>query len=195
MIAFSRLSAFLLFVLSLSFLTCAAPTSSKTQELSVRGGDCHTVINALADLEAKLKLNLDACVAIKADVDINAEIIAKVKADIEATAHVVASVGAIVDVDAKLKAEVITHIATVVTLVAKILIKLSAKISASVMANIILQIDACLKALLVALNVCIQGVVSLSLKAIVDLTVVVFIKVKLLLCADILGLLKVGIAL
>ncbi|KAG8729769.1 hypothetical protein FRC11_008048 [Ceratobasidium sp. 423] len=195
MIAFSRLASFLFFMLSLSFLTCAAPTSGKTQELAVRGGDCNTVLNALVDVEAKLKGHLDVCVNADVLADVNVNLIAKVVADINACVDVVAKVGVIANVDAKVKADIVARIAAIVTLCARILIKLSAKLSVSVMASICAQIDVCLKALLVALNVCISGVVGLSLKAIVDLTVVVFIKVKLALCADVLGLLKIGVAL
>ncbi|QRW26545.1 hypothetical protein RhiXN_12206 [Rhizoctonia solani] len=194
MIAFSRLTTLLLFVLSLGFLTCAAPTTGNGQALSVRGGDCANVVDALASLKTKLEVHLDACDLVKADTDVNVLIIAKVKADVEEATKAVAKIGVIADVDAKIKADIVARIAVIVSLVVKILIKLSAKIS-SIMADICIQIDVCLKALLVALNVCINGVVALSLKAIVDLTILVFIKVKLSLCAGLLGLLNISVAL
>ncbi|CEL61267.1 hypothetical protein RSOLAG1IB_09889 [Rhizoctonia solani AG-1 IB] len=192
MLAFSRLTTFLLFVLSLSFLTCAAPTSGKAQELSIREDNCSGVVTALAQLEAKLKVHLDACAQIDAKVGAE-DLIVKVKADIDATVQAVVSVNVHGNVEGKVKTEIIGRIAAIITIVAKILIKLSAKLSVSVMAQICVQIDACLKALLLSLNVLIPGIVSLSLNAIVDLTVIVFIKVKLVLCAEVLGLLKVHI--
>ncbi|CAE6487317.1 unnamed protein product [Rhizoctonia solani] len=193
MIAFSRLATFLVFVLSLGFLTCAAPTAGKSHDLAIRGGDCSTVVQALVDLEAKLKGHLDVCVNADVLANVEALLLTKVKKDIDVARNAVVAVGAIADVDGKVKLDIVAHIAAVITLVAQILIKLSAKLSLSVMAKICADIDVCLKALLVALNVCIQGVLGLSLKAIVDLTVVVFIKVKLLLCADVLGLLKISL--
>ncbi|KAJ1300176.1 hypothetical protein OPQ81_011928 [Rhizoctonia solani] len=195
MISFSRFTTILLFVLSLSFLTCAASTSSKTRELSARGGGCDALVTALANLDTKLKVHLDSC--IKADVlaDVQEKLVIPLVADIDATVHAAVEVGSLADLDVKVKADIAARIATIVTLVAKILIKLSTKLSVSVMTNICARIDVCLKALLVALNVCISGIVGLSLKAIVDLTVLVFIKVKLSLCADVLGLLKIGISL
>ncbi|CAE6535572.1 unnamed protein product [Rhizoctonia solani] len=191
MIAFTRLTTFLLFVLSLGFLACAAPTSDNTQALAVRSGDCNALVDALVDLEVKLKAHLDVCVNADVLADVNVNLVAKVVADVDVCTKAVLAIGAIADVDAKIKLDIIAHIAVIVKLVAQILIKISAKLSVSVMAKICAQIDLCLKALLVALNVCIDGVVGLALKAIVDLTVVVFIKVKLVLCADILGLVKV----
>ncbi|CUA77354.1 hypothetical protein RSOLAG22IIIB_06667 [Rhizoctonia solani] len=192
MLAFSRLTTFLLFVLSLGFLTCAAPTTGNTQNLAVRGGSCPDAVNALVVLETKLKGHLDVCANAEILADVDAKLIAVIKADINACVDAIVAIGVLTDVDAKVKADIVARIAIIVKLVAQILIKISAKLSVSVMAQICAQIDVCLKALLVALNVCIQGVVGLSLKAIVDLTVIVFIKVKLVLCADILGLLKVN---
>ncbi|KAG8729768.1 hypothetical protein FRC11_008047 [Ceratobasidium sp. 423] len=192
MIAFSRIAAFVLFVFSLGLLTCAAPTSAKTQDLSVRGGDVAVMANAFVDLEAKVKHYLDICVDLNAEVDVRAKIIEPLIVDIKACTDIIVKVGADIKVDAKVKADIVARIAAIVTLCAKILISLSAKLSVSVIASICAQLDVCLQALLVALNVCIQGVAGLSLKAIVDLTVLVFVKVKLALCADVLGLLKVN---
>ncbi|CAE6452463.1 unnamed protein product [Rhizoctonia solani] len=191
MIAFSRLTTFLLFVFSLGLLTCAAPTSAKIQDLSVRGDDVTVVVNALAALKPKMQNHLDACAGITAEADVYARVDLLV-ADIKACTDIVVKVGANVHADAKIKAEIVAHIAAIVTLCAKILISLSAKLTVSVMVAICAQIDICLKALLVALNVCIEGVVTLSLKGIADHAVIVFLKFKLALCAEILGLLNVS---
>ncbi|KDN35472.1 hypothetical protein RSAG8_11555, partial [Rhizoctonia solani AG-8 WAC10335] len=199
MIGFNRLATFLFFVLSLGFLTCAAPTNGNTQGLAVRGGDVHALADVLVDLKVKLTGHLDVCVNADVLAEVDAKLVAPIVADIDVAAKAVVAIGAIADVDVNVKAEIAAHIAAIVKLVAQILIKISAKLSLSVMATICAQIDVCLKALLVALNallvalnVCIQGVVGLCLQSIVDLTVVVFLKVKLVLCADILGLLKVA---
>ncbi|CAE6452481.1 unnamed protein product [Rhizoctonia solani] len=190
MIAFSRLATFLFFVLSLSYFTCAAPTSGQTHELAVRGGDCGTVMNVLMALEAKLKGHYDVCDHADVLSNVQVDIIAKVVADIDTATKACVEVGAIAiaDVPVKVKADICTRIAAIVTIVARIIIKLSAKLSISVMVTICAQLDVCLKALLVALNVCISGVVGLSLKAISDLTIVICIKIKLELCAGLLGL-------
>ncbi|EUC59583.1 hypothetical protein RSOL_320720 [Rhizoctonia solani AG-3 Rhs1AP] len=195
MIAFTRLTTFLLFVLSLGFLACAAPTSDNTQALAARSGDCNALVDALVGLEAKLNVYMDICVNAEVLADVEAKLVVPIVADLDVCTKAVVAIGAIADVDAKIKLDIIAHIAVIVKLVAQILIKISAKLSVSVMAKICAQIDLCLKALLVALNICIQGVVGLALKAIVNLTVVVFIKVKLALCADILGLLNVKVGL
>ncbi|CAE6473777.1 unnamed protein product [Rhizoctonia solani] len=192
MIGFTRLTTFLLFVLSLGFLTCAAPTSGNTQSLAVRGGGVDALVTVLVDVHTKLEAHLAVCANAEVLADVETQLVAKVAADLDVCTQAVVAIGAIADIDAKVKLDIAARVAVIVKLVAQILIKISAKLSVSVMARICAQIDVCLKALLVALNICIQGVVGLALKAIVDLTVVVFLKVKLVLCADVLGLLKIG---
>jgi hypothetical protein len=61
MIAFGRLTSFLLFVLSLSFLTCALPTPSANgnQALSARGTG-NDVLTLVADLDAKVCARVEA---------------------------------------------------------------------------------------------------------------------------------------
>jgi hypothetical protein len=61
--AFTRLTSFVLFVLSLGFLTCALPTpaSSGSNDLAVRHGDAPSSVVALVvGLEAKVKVHVDA---------------------------------------------------------------------------------------------------------------------------------------
>ncbi|KAF8758876.1 hypothetical protein RHS01_02270 [Rhizoctonia solani] len=174
MIAFSRLATFVFLILSLSFLVCASPNADGKHELLGRGDSCNKINDMLVDLRAQLDYHLGTCT----------------DDDIGKTTNAIVAIGVIADVDAKIKTDIAAHIAAVVVIVVKILIKVSAKISLSVLAKICADIDVCLKALLVALNVCVQGVLGLSLKFIVDLTVLVFLKVKLGLCADVLGLLK-----
>ena len=60
--AFTRLTSFLLFVLSLSFLTCAMPTPAiaNGKDLAVRGGSADAVISALVDVKAKVDLHVAA---------------------------------------------------------------------------------------------------------------------------------------
>jgi hypothetical protein len=62
MLAFSRLTSILLFVLSLSFLTCAAPTA-KSQGLALRGADvdANALLAVCVDAKVAIQAQLDAC--------------------------------------------------------------------------------------------------------------------------------------
>ncbi|KAF8710186.1 hypothetical protein RHS03_01686, partial [Rhizoctonia solani] len=190
MIAFSRLATFVFLILSISFLVCASPNADGKHELLGRGDSCNKVNDMLVDLRAQLDYHLGTCTDDDVLANIEVHLTGPVMAKIGKTTNAIVAIGVIADVDAKIKTDIAAHIAAVVVIVVKILIKVSAKISLSVLAKICADIDVCLKALLVALNVCVQGVLGLSLKFIVDLTVLVFLKVKLGLCADVLGLLK-----
>ena len=60
--AFTRLTNFLLFVLSLSFLTCALPTPAISNgiDLAARGDSADAVISALVDVKAKVDARVAA---------------------------------------------------------------------------------------------------------------------------------------
>jgi hypothetical protein len=60
--AFTRLTSFLLFVLSLSFLTCALPTPAVpgSNELAARHGGADAVVALIVDLQAKVDVHVKA---------------------------------------------------------------------------------------------------------------------------------------
>jgi hypothetical protein len=59
--AFTRLTSFLLFVLSLGFLTCALPTPAVpgSNELAVRHDGPHDLLTLVADLHVQVQADVD----------------------------------------------------------------------------------------------------------------------------------------
>ncbi|KAG8739277.1 hypothetical protein FRC11_000789, partial [Ceratobasidium sp. 423] len=111
MLAFGRFTSILFFVLSLSFLTCAAPTP-KSGALAVREGvrtDVDLLVAACIDVRAKVVARADAIVKIDDVVKIGTEIDAVVSA-LNVYANLVARVKVAANVDANVKAEIAAHL-------------------------------------------------------------------------------------
>ncbi|KAG8711483.1 hypothetical protein FRC12_006647 [Ceratobasidium sp. 428] len=181
--AFTRLTSFLLFVLSLSFLTCALPTPAVgSKDLAVRDDPGHVVLAAVADLYLKVEAHVD--VLAKATVLADVEVAIKaVVADVNACAAIVLAAGVNIDVDAEVKVAIVAKVALIITLIVKACIALVIKFGLVVIAFIFVSIDACLELLLKNLNICIEGIVAAIIKLLVDVQVVAFIKVHLHLLA------------
>ncbi|KAB5588626.1 Transmembrane protein [Ceratobasidium theobromae] len=193
MLAFSRLTSFLLFVLSLSFLTCALPAPApNSNALAIRGHSDVDLVKLVVDLEA----DVNAAVKVIADVDIITDLAVHVDAlvvKVNTCAQAVAAIGANIDIDASVKADLAVRIAAIITAIVHVCVSVSAKFGILVVVSLFAKIDACLHLLLLNLGVCVQGIIALVANIVVKLGVSVFADVRLNLCLSILGL--VGISL
>ncbi|KAH7332965.1 hypothetical protein B0J17DRAFT_631958 [Rhizoctonia solani] len=202
MLAFSRITSILLFVLSLSFLTCAAPTP-KSNDLAIREGvrgDGDLMAAACADLRAKVYVHagvidkVDDLVHAKSAVDLMVK-------DFNAYVALILKVKG-VKVDAKVQAEIAAHLLVIVKVVIKICASLIAKFGLTVALDLIATIQVTLKLVIDHLNVCIDGfldvfvkiVAHAELKALAEVhlnvivKLIIDIRVKLGLGVNVLGL-------
>ncbi|KAL5637329.1 hypothetical protein ACGC1H_001091 [Rhizoctonia solani] len=167
MLAFSRLASFLLFVLSLSFLTCAAPTP-KSNELAVRGegaGEAGVLV-ACIDLRTKVVAHADVIAKLDDLVKVKAVVEVVVK-DLNVYADLVLKVKG-VKVDANVQAEIAAHLVVIVNAIVKICASIIAKFGVSVCLDIIATIQVALKLVIDNLNICIAGFVNVFVKLITD---------------------------
>ncbi|KAJ1300173.1 hypothetical protein OPQ81_011925 [Rhizoctonia solani] len=170
MLTLSRIASILLFVLSLSFLTCAAPTP-KSDILTIRGegagSDAGLLLAACVDVRAKVVARADDIVKtddlarIKADIDVVVDHL-KVYADLAAKVNVVT------DVDAKVKAEIAAHLIVILKAVVKISASLISKLSLSASLDLIAKLQVAVKLVIDNLNVCIVGFIDVFVKLLDD---------------------------
>ncbi|KAH7318897.1 hypothetical protein B0J17DRAFT_711023 [Rhizoctonia solani] len=194
MLAFSRITSILFFVLSLSFLACALPTPApQTNALATRGTSAD-LLKICADLEVNVKAKVDAIanVDVKVFGDVEAHLVAIVDL-VKVAAKAIVAVGVKIDVDLDVKAQIAVHIAAVIRLIINLCVTLVAKLGVTVLLAVFVKIDVCLQLLLVNLSIVVEGIVVLVAKLVVDLTVQVFVNLNLNLCLNILGL--VGLSL
>ncbi|KAG9089253.1 hypothetical protein FS749_001493 [Ceratobasidium sp. UAMH 11750] len=185
--AFTRLTSFLLFVLSLSFLTCALPTLAPagSQDLAVRTGSGQDVLDIVLDLKAKVKAEvavLTGCgtvAEVKAEVDVIVDLV-------EVAAKVILGVGAHIEVDADIKAKIAVEVAAIISVIVQACLSVSVKIGLVLVIAIFAKIDVCLQLLLVNLGICIEGIVAVIAKLVVRISVEAIIKLHLNLCASLL---------
>ncbi|CUA77102.1 hypothetical protein RSOLAG22IIIB_12551 [Rhizoctonia solani] len=193
MLAFSRIASFLLFVLSLSFLTCAAPTAATPNALAVRSDDVGSVcLGAVVDLKAKLQEHLEACAHLSTVADAQVRV-GTISADINVAIDAVVALGADLNVSADIKAKIAAELALVIRILVKICASLVAKLGLSVVLALCVQIDALVKILLFSVDACVSGVIVICAKLLVDIDVNVLLKLNLDLCAKVLGLVKVKV--
>ncbi|KAJ1306356.1 hypothetical protein OPQ81_007362 [Rhizoctonia solani] len=186
MMAFSRLTSILLFVLSLGFLVSALPTSVENKALAARHAS-DDLVALLVDLKAKVDIDVKAIV----DVTVAADLAAKVNvlvADITACAKAVVAIGANIDIDASVKADIAVKVAAIISVIVKLCVDLVAKFGILVVVGILAQIDVCINLLLVNLGVVVNGVIALVADIVVKLGVDVFVNAHLGLCLNVLGL-------
>ncbi|KAH7318900.1 hypothetical protein B0J17DRAFT_773178 [Rhizoctonia solani] len=187
MLAFSRLTSILFFVLSLSFLACAHPTpAAKSNALAARdpGAD---LLNICANLEADVKAKCDAIA--KVDIKVLADIEVEVKAIVslvDVAAKAIPALGVKIDIGADVKAQVAVHIAAVIKLVVNLCVTLVAKLGITVLLTLLAKIDVCLQLLLSNLAIVAHGIVALIAKLLVDVTAQVFLDASLKLCLSVL---------
>ncbi|KAH7326928.1 hypothetical protein B0J17DRAFT_632860 [Rhizoctonia solani] len=136
MIAFTRLTSILLFVLSLGFLVSALPTA------------------------AKVDVDVEDIVAVKAVADLAAKVDVLVT-DITACAKAIVALGANIEIDASVKADIAVKVAAMITVIVNACVSLVAKFGILVVITLLAKIDVCLQLLIVNLGVCVEGIISL----------------------------------
>ncbi|CCO36725.1 hypothetical protein BN14_10868 [Rhizoctonia solani AG-1 IB] len=190
MLAFTRLTSILLFVLSLSFLVSALPTS-ESKALATRHAS-----NDLLDLIVKLHADVEAHVKVILAVDVALELVTKIGlliADINACATAVLAIGANIDIDASVKADIGVKVAAIISVIVKLCIDLVAKFGIFVVGALLVQIDLCLKVLISNLGVCVDGLVAVIAEIVVNIGVSVLASVKFDLCIKVLGFVGVNV--
>ncbi|CUA77359.1 hypothetical protein RSOLAG22IIIB_06674 [Rhizoctonia solani] len=168
MLAFSRIASFVLFVLSLSFLTYAAPTPI-SNELSVRGegaGEAGILVAACVDLRAKLYLNADIVAKLDDVAQVKAVVDVMVR-DLKVYADLVLKVKGI-KVDAALQAEIAAHLLVILNTIVRTCATIIAKFGVSVCLDIIATLQVALKLVIDNLNICIVGFIDVFVKLIAD---------------------------
>ncbi|CAE6459035.1 unnamed protein product [Rhizoctonia solani] len=166
MLAFSRLASFLLFVLSLSFLTCAAPTPMSDDLIAregVRDND-DLLLAAVIDLRTKCYNHAEAIDKIDDSLKLIVKIDSLVK-EIGAVADVIAKVK-LADADAKVKADIAAHLLVVLKAVIKICAHLIAKLDLKAALDLIVKVQAALKLLIDNLEISVSGFVDIFVKII-----------------------------
>ncbi|CEL56362.1 hypothetical protein RSOLAG1IB_07748 [Rhizoctonia solani AG-1 IB] len=207
MLAFTRLTSILLFVLSLSFLVSALPTS-ESKALAARH-DSNALVELILDLQAKVDVHVKAIrkcfhsVAVEEDtkpplvaVEVALELVAKIGlliADINACATAVLAIGANIDIDASVKADIGVKVAAIISVIVKLCIDLVAKFGIFVVGALLVQIDLCLKVLISNLGVCVDGLVAVIAEIVVNIGVSVLASVKFDLCIKVLGFVGVNV--
>ncbi|KAH7326935.1 hypothetical protein B0J17DRAFT_222944 [Rhizoctonia solani] len=186
MIAFTRLTSILLFVLSLGFLVSALPTTVDSKALATRHAS-HDLVGLIADLQPKVDDHVKAIVAVEAVVDLAAKVDVLVT-DITACAKAVVAIGANIEIDASVKADIAVKVAAMITVIVNACVSLVAKFGIMVVVGLLAKIDFCLQLLLVNLGVCVEGIIPLVAKIVAKLGVSVFAQVHLGLCVNVLGL-------
>ncbi|CAE6397236.1 unnamed protein product [Rhizoctonia solani] len=189
MLAFSRLTSFLLFVLSLSFLTCAAPTP-KSNELAIRGegaGEAGVLVAACVDLRIKVVAHAEVIAKFNDLAMVKAAVEVVVK-DLKVYADLVLKVKG-VKVDADVQAEIAAHLLVIVNAIVKICASIIAKFGLSVCLDIIATLQVALKLVIDNLEICIVGFVNVFVKLITDVQLKAIANVRLdaivKLCVDI----------
>ncbi|KAF8677440.1 hypothetical protein RHS04_06169 [Rhizoctonia solani] len=192
MLAFTRLTSILLFVLSLGFLVSALPTTESKALAARHASD--DLLGLIVDLKAKVDVDVKAIVAVDvvADLAVKLEVLV---ADVTACAQAVLAIGANIDIDASVKAQVVLQVAAIISVIVKLCVDLVAKFGLLVVIGLLVKIDVCLNLLLVNLQVCIAGIISLIVRALLDLgiSLSVLVSVHLGLCINVLGLIGISL--
>lgn len=112
MLAFSRFTSVLFFLLSLSFLVAALPTSGNA--LASRDPTCSDkVVSALVDLQAHVEVDVKILASCKTVTEVTAQVDVMV-GHIKACADLLIAIGAKIDMDASLKDEVAAKVAAII---------------------------------------------------------------------------------
>ncbi|CAE6434951.1 unnamed protein product [Rhizoctonia solani] len=185
MLAFTRLTSILLFVLSLGFLVSALPTAVDNKALAARHGS--DLVDLMVGLQAKVDVHVKAIVAVNTIVDVTAKV-ALLIADVNACAAAVLALGANIEIDASVKADIAVKVAAIITVIVNLCVSLVAKFGILVVVGLCAQIDVCVKLLIANLGVCVDGIIVLIANIVVKLGVSVLASVNLNLCISVLGL-------
>ncbi|ELU37997.1 hypothetical protein AG1IA_07978 [Rhizoctonia solani AG-1 IA] len=163
MLSFSRLASFLLFVLSLSLLTCAAPTSMSNTLVAREGvrGKGDLVVAACIDLRAKAYTKAESIgELLEGSILVEVESLCK---DIIAFSDVLVKVKT-ADVDAKVRAEIAAHLLVILKAIIKICAHLIAKLDLKVALELIAKVQVALKLVIDNLDICVSGFLEVFVK-------------------------------
>ncbi|KAB5592755.1 transmembrane protein [Ceratobasidium theobromae] len=189
MLAFSRLTSILFFVLSLGLLTYALPTESKALAARHTGQE-------LVDLVVGLRAHVEADVGVLAHITAVADLSASVDVlvgHVTTCAKAIAALGANIEVEAAVKANIAAEVAAIVIAIVQVCVSIVAKFGVLVVLTLLAKIDICLQLLLVNLGVCVGGLIQLVAAIVVKLGVSVFASVHLGLCINVLGLIGLSL--
>ncbi|CAE6458425.1 unnamed protein product [Rhizoctonia solani] len=192
MLAFSRLTSFILFVLSLSLFTYALPAPGASGALSTRDAKC----DQLVDIVVGLKTKVDTCISAALKAEVVADVTAQlnlVVGHVESCAHAVVAIGPVTDIDDIVKADVAAKVAAIIAVILKACLRLSIKFGLQVLLDLFAKIDVVLKLLLVNLGACVDGIVILVSKIAVATCAHILAKLNFKLCLNTLALVNVGI--
>ncbi|KAH7343157.1 hypothetical protein B0J17DRAFT_624909 [Rhizoctonia solani] len=187
MLAFSRLTSFILFVLSLSIFTYALPAPGTSGALSTRDAKCDQLVNVVVDLKAKVDTCISSLVKANALVDVTAQLNLMVE-HVEACADAVVAIGPVSDMDAVVKADVAAKVAAIIAVILKACLRLSIKFGIQVFHELFVKIDVALKLLLVNLGTCVDGIVILVSHIVVATCAHIIVTLDFELCAGVLAL-------
>ncbi|KAG8727352.1 hypothetical protein FRC10_006163, partial [Ceratobasidium sp. 414] len=140
--AFTRLASFLLFVLSLSFLTCALPTPAVagSKELAVRNSCAQDVLSIVVDLKVKVDAEvavLTGCGTldeVRAEVDVIVGLVG-------VASKAILAVGANIEVDAEIKAKIAVEVAAIISAIVQACLSVSVKFGLAIVLAIFAKID------------------------------------------------------
>ncbi|CAE6419551.1 unnamed protein product [Rhizoctonia solani] len=207
MLAFTRLTSVIFFVLSLSWLVCALPRPTPVMHgqkpgtahaLSVRGhhegaGNIKVLLGAVVDLKAKVVARADVIsnIQIGALVQAQAEV-DRLIADIELCSSTIAELKTL-NIDAQLKASIAGHVLVIIKAIIKICGSLSVKFGIQVFLEVFAKLDASLKVLLRGLDGCMDGFLVILAKLLVEADMRALAEAKLILCHDMLVLIRAAV--
>ncbi|CAE6497958.1 unnamed protein product [Rhizoctonia solani] len=184
----TRLTSLLLFVLSLGFLVCAAPSPKmpghKSQAISARGEGGR--MSALSTLEGSLRKQLDSCTRIKTVEEAKA-LVGTITTYVQTASDSVAKVGKL-NLDDHGKTDVAVRVASCLSLIAKILIKLCQTLGSDAIGSMCGGLAGALKSFLFNIGACVEGVFPLVVKKIADVKTEAIMKQYFAECAQLLGL-------
>ncbi|KAF8710560.1 hypothetical protein RHS03_01695, partial [Rhizoctonia solani] len=207
MLAFTRLTSVTFFVLSLSWLVCALPRPTPVMHgqipgtahaLSVRGhhegaGNIKVLLGAVVDLKAKVVARADVIsnIQIGALVQAQAEV-DRLIADIELCSSTIAELKTL-NIDAQLKASIAGHVLVIIKAIIKICGSLSVKFGIQVFLEVFAKLDASLKVLLRGIDGCMDGFLVILAKLLVEADMRALAGAKLILCHDMLVLIRAAV--
>ncbi|QRV98233.1 hypothetical protein RhiJN_26252 [Ceratobasidium sp. AG-Ba] len=192
MISLARLTSFVFFLLSLSFLACALPTSTTSdfKELATRDEGGEAVLKMITDLRATLNVDIKVLTECSTIAQVNAQVevvvnrvavVAKEVADLEAHKYV----------SAEIKAKIAAEVFACISLIAQACLNLYAKFGLVVLLAIFAKLDLCIHLFLVNIGACIDGIIDLIAKLVVGTCAEALVKVRFNLCANLLAVVAI----
>ncbi|CUA68924.1 hypothetical protein RSOLAG22IIIB_08169 [Rhizoctonia solani] len=189
---FSRLTSFVLFILSLSLFAHALPAPGSSGALVTRDPKCDQLVDVVVDLKTKVDTCISAIVKAEVVADVSVQIDAIV-GHVNTCANAIVAIGAVSDIDTVVKADIAARVAAIIAVIVKACLRLSVKFGLQVFLELFVKIDAAIKLLLVNLSVCIDGIVVLISQIVVATCAHILVTLNFELCLSVLALVNVGI--